>query len=162
MAMRSPYPDVEIPDVALAEFVYADAPARGDAVAIVDGPSGRSYSYALLHHLVGRCAAGLAERGVQQHDVVGVFAPNIPEWPIVFHGVAQLGAINTTINSLYTAQETARFFAREVPGHDPAVPRPRAARGRRGRDRRGVRDRRGRGRDAVRGGARDRSTHAGT
>jgi acyl-CoA synthetase (AMP-forming)/AMP-acid ligase II len=44
---------------------------------------------------------------VQQHDVVGVFAPNIPEWPIVFHGVAQLGAINTTINSLYTAQETA-------------------------------------------------------
>ena len=107
MAMRSPYPDVEIPDVALAEFVYADAPARGDAVAIVDGPTGRSYSYAMLHHLVGRCAAGLAERGVQQHDVVGVFAPNIPEWPIVFHGVARLGAINTTINSLYTAQETA-------------------------------------------------------
>ena len=89
--MRSPYPDVEIPDVALAEFVYADAPARGDAVAIVDGPTGRSYSYAMLHHLVGRCAAGLAERGVQQHDVVGVFAPNIPEWPIVFHGVAQAG-----------------------------------------------------------------------
>jgi acyl-CoA synthetase (AMP-forming)/AMP-acid ligase II len=107
MPMRSPYPDVEIPDVALAEFVYADAAARGDRVAIVDGPTGRSYSYAMLHHLVGRCAAGLAERGVQQHDVVGVFAPNIPEWPIVFHGVAQLGAINTTINSLYTPQEIA-------------------------------------------------------
>jgi len=107
MALRSPYPDVEIPDVPLSSFIYADAAARGDRVAIVDGPTGRSYSYAALGHLVGRCAAGLAEQGVQQHDVVGVFAPNIPEWPIVFHGVAQLGAINTTINSLYTAQETA-------------------------------------------------------
>jgi len=107
MAMRSPYPDVEIPDVALADFVYAEASSRGDAVAIVDGPTGRSYSYAMLHHLVGRCAAGLAERGVRQHDVVGVFAPNLPEWPIVFHGIAQLGAINTTVNSLYTAPEVA-------------------------------------------------------
>ena len=107
MAMRSPYPDVEIPDAPLAAFVYADAMGRADDVAIVDGPTGRSYTYGVLAHLVGRCAAGLAERGVQQHDVVGVFVPNIPEWPIVFHGVAQLGAINTTINSLYTAQETA-------------------------------------------------------
>ena len=54
-----------------------------------DGSTGRSYSYAKLDHLVGRCAAGLVERGLQPHEVVGIFAPNVPEYPIAFHGVAQ-------------------------------------------------------------------------
>jgi acyl-CoA synthetase (AMP-forming)/AMP-acid ligase II len=107
MAMRSPYPDVEIPDVPLAAFVYADAMDRADRVAIVDGSTGRSYTYGVLAHLVGPCAARRAERGVQHHDVVAVFAPKKPHLPIVLPRVAPLGAINTTINSLYTAQEAA-------------------------------------------------------
>ena len=64
-SIRSPYPDVEIPDVPLAQFVYAEAASRGDRTAIVCGSTGRSYTYAMLHHLVGRCAAGLVERGLQ-------------------------------------------------------------------------------------------------
>ena len=106
-SIRSPYPDVEIPDLPLTTFVYRDAASRGDRTAIVCGSTGRSYSYAMLDHLVGRCAAGFAERGLQPHEVVGIFAPNLPEYPIAFHGVAQAGATNTTINSLYTAQEAA-------------------------------------------------------
>jgi acyl-CoA synthetase (AMP-forming)/AMP-acid ligase II len=106
-SIRSPYPDVEIPDIPVTRFVYADAASHGDRTAIVCGVSGRSYSYAMLDHLVGRCAAGFAERGLQPHEVVGIFAPNLPEYPIAFHGVAQAGATNTTINSLYTAQEAA-------------------------------------------------------
>ena len=106
-SIRSPYPDVEIPDVPLTPFVYADAASRGDRTAIVCGSTGRSYSYAMLDHLVGRCAAGLVERGLQQHEVVGIFAPNVPEYPIAFHGVAQAGATNTTVNSLSNAHELA-------------------------------------------------------
>ena len=105
--IRSPYPDVEIPDVPLTPFVYAEAAARGDRTAIVCGSTGRSYSYAMLDHLVGRCAAGLVERGLQPHEVVGIFAPNVPEYPIAFHGVAQAGAANTTANSLSNAHELA-------------------------------------------------------
>jgi acyl-CoA synthetase (AMP-forming)/AMP-acid ligase II len=106
-SIRSPYPDVEIPDVPLTRFVYADAASRGDRTAIVCGSTGRSYSYAMLDHLVGRCAAGLVERGLQPHEVVGLFAPNLPEYPIAFHGVTQAGATNTTVNSLYTPHEAA-------------------------------------------------------
>ncbi len=106
-SIQSPYPDVEIPDVPLTQFVYADAASRGDRTAIVCGSTGRSYSYAMLDHLVGRCAAGLVERGLQQHEVVGIFAPNVPEYPIAFHGVAQAGATNTTVNSLSNAHELA-------------------------------------------------------
>jgi acyl-CoA synthetase (AMP-forming)/AMP-acid ligase II len=91
----------------LAEFVLADAPARGDRVALVDGVTGQSYSYAMLDHLVRRCAAGLAERGIAQGDVVGIFAPNCPDYAIAFHGVARAGAVATTVNSLYTADEVA-------------------------------------------------------
>ena len=105
--IRSPYPDVEIPDVPLTPFVYAEAAARGDRTAIVCGSTGRSYSYAMLDHLVGRCAAGLVERGLQPHEVVGIFAPNVPEYAIAFHGVAQAGATNTTVNSLSNAHELA-------------------------------------------------------
>ncbi len=106
-SIRSPYPDVEIPDVPLTPFVYAAAASRGDRTAIVCGSTGRSYSYAMLDHLVGRCAAGLVERGLQRREVVGIFAPNGPEYPIAFHGVAQAGAANTTVNSLSNAHELA-------------------------------------------------------
>ena len=34
-SIRSPYPDVEIPDVPLTPFVYADAASRGDRTALV-------------------------------------------------------------------------------------------------------------------------------
>ena len=75
----------------------------------------------MLDHLVGRCAAGLVERGLQPHEVVGIFAPNVPEYAIAFHGVAQAGA--TTDRQLALQRARARVpapqRARALPDHDP-------------------------------------------
>jgi acyl-CoA synthetase (AMP-forming)/AMP-acid ligase II len=78
MILRSPYPDVSIPDLPLTAFVLEHAAGRGDKPALVDGPSGRTLTYAGLADSVRRMAGGLARRGVSQGDVVALFAPTCP------------------------------------------------------------------------------------
>jgi acyl-CoA synthetase (AMP-forming)/AMP-acid ligase II len=107
MTIKSPYPDVEIPNVTLPEFVLGEAAGRGDKPALIDGPSGRTITYAGLAAGVDRMAAGLGERGFGKGDVFAIFSPNLPEYAIAFHGVASAGGTATTINPLYTADELA-------------------------------------------------------
>jgi len=104
----SPHPDVAIPNVPLHEFVLADAMGRGDQVALIDGPSGRSLTYGQLAGGVRRVAAGLAARGFGKGDVFAIYSPNLPEYALAFYGVSAAGGINTTISPLYTTDELAR------------------------------------------------------
>ena len=64
--IRSPFPDVEIPDVSFTEFVLARAGELGEKPALIDAPSGRTISYAQLAESVRGMAAGLAERGFRK------------------------------------------------------------------------------------------------
>jgi acyl-CoA synthetase (AMP-forming)/AMP-acid ligase II len=107
MTIRSPHPQVDIPDVTLTEYVLGGAAARGDRPAIVDAVSGAMLTYAQVAEDVERCAAGLVARGLAPGEVVGIFAPNVPEYAVAFHGVASAGGTNTTVNALYTAEEVA-------------------------------------------------------
>ncbi len=139
MIHESPHPPVEIPDVSLAEFVLADAAARGERPALVDAASGRTLTYAGLDALARGVASGLQRRGLEPGQVVGILAPNLPEYAAAFLGVALAGGTNTTINGLYTEDEIAhqlRELAGAVPVHRLGAARPRAA----GRRRRGRRD----------------------
>ena len=61
--VTSPHPEVTVPDVALHEFVLADAMRRAGEPALIDGPSGRTLTYGELAVGVRRVAAGLAARG---------------------------------------------------------------------------------------------------
>ena len=105
--IRSPFPDVEIPDVSLTEFVLAGAADRGDKPALIDAPSGRTITYARLAESVRGVAAGLAARGFGKGDVFAHFAPNLPEYAVTFPAVATVGGVNTTANPLMTADELA-------------------------------------------------------
>ena len=105
---RSSYPDIAIPEVSLTELVLGKAAERGDKPAIIDGPSGRTISYAQLVDGVRRTAAGLAAHGLRKGDVLGIYSPNVPEYAMLFHAVASLGGISTTVNPLYTPRELAQ------------------------------------------------------
>lgn len=108
MSMRSPYPDVDIPDVSLTEFLFADGFGdRADAPALVDGTTGDQLTYAELHGLIEKIAGGLAARGIGKGDVVALFAPNLPQWAALFHGILRANGIVTSANSMYTAGELA-------------------------------------------------------
>jgi len=107
MPIDSPFPDVEVPDVALTPFVLERAAELGDTPALVDGPSGRTLSFAALDEGVRRFAGGLAARGFGTGDVLALLAPNLPEYAIVFHGTTLAGGTITTVNPVYNAEEIA-------------------------------------------------------
>src|SRR5450759_1583764 len=104
---KSPHPDVAIPDTALSPFVLGKANRLGDKVAIVEAGSGRSYTYKQVADGVRKLASGLHARGFRKGDVLAIMSPNLPEYPIAFHGVATAGGVITTLNPTYTADEIA-------------------------------------------------------
>jgi acyl-CoA synthetase (AMP-forming)/AMP-acid ligase II len=106
--IRSPFPDIEIPDMTFTDFVLERAGERGNKAALIDGPSGRTITYPELVESVRGLAAGLAERGFSKGDVFAHCAPNLPEYAIAFHGVATAGGVNTTANPLLTEDELAK------------------------------------------------------
>jgi acyl-CoA synthetase (AMP-forming)/AMP-acid ligase II len=102
---RSPDAEIEIPIADVTSFVLERAVERGDRAALIDGPSGRTITYAELVRAVRALAAGLAERGFGKGDALAVYMPNVPEYAIAFHGAARAGGKTTTANPLYTANE---------------------------------------------------------
>ena len=106
--IRSPFPDIEIPDMPFTEFVLERADERGDKAAIIDGPTGRTITYPELVESVRGLAAGLAERGFGKGDVFAHYAPNLPEYAVAFHGVATAGGVNTTANPMLTEDELVK------------------------------------------------------
>jgi acyl-CoA synthetase (AMP-forming)/AMP-acid ligase II len=107
MIYKSPFPEIDIPEIPLTDFVLQRAAEYGDRVALIDGPTGRSYTFNEVAANIRRVAAGLAARGFGKGDVFAILSPNLPEYPLMFHGVASAGGVNTTLNPLYTAEEIA-------------------------------------------------------
>jgi acyl-CoA synthetase (AMP-forming)/AMP-acid ligase II len=109
--IRSPYPDVDIPEVSITELVLGQAASSSDRTALVDGSSGRTLSYGELVTAVRRVAAGLTAHGFSKGDVLGIYSPNVPEYAVAFHAAASLGGICTTVNPLYTVRELGQQLA---------------------------------------------------
>ena len=107
MIFKSPFPDVSIPETSLTHFVLERAAALGDKPALVEGPTGRVITYAELVRLIDQVAANLFKLGFKPGDVFGILSSNVPEYAIIFHAVATLGGVNSTINPLYTESEIA-------------------------------------------------------
>jgi acyl-CoA synthetase (AMP-forming)/AMP-acid ligase II len=103
--IRSPHPDISIPDSTLTEFVLDATAGRVHEIALVDGPTGRSLTFGELRRGVRRVAAGLAKLGICKGDVVALWAPNSPEFAVVFLAIIRLGAIVTPANTAYTSKE---------------------------------------------------------
>ena len=103
---RSTFPDVDIPNQGIYDFLFGSlSKSELEADALVDGATGAKTTYGEMVAQVGAVAGALAARGVDQNTTVGLLCPNSPAFAIVFHGLLRLGAIVTTINSLYTAEE---------------------------------------------------------
>ena len=107
MLYTSPLPSVEIPLVPITEFVLRRVEDHPDRPALIDGASGRTYSFAELSDVIHRLAGGLAARGFGPGDTLALMAPNLPEYAIVFHAVAVAGGVVTTVNPTYGAEEIA-------------------------------------------------------
>jgi acyl-CoA synthetase (AMP-forming)/AMP-acid ligase II len=107
MIIRSPYPDVDVPEISLPGFVLEHADTRGATPAVIDAPTGRTLSYRELNSQVRRVAAGLRARGLARGDVLALCAPNGPELVITYYAAASAGAAITTVNPVATSSEMA-------------------------------------------------------
>ncbi len=105
MIFHSSFPEVSIPEVPFAPFVLRQAERLAGKTALIDGVSGRAYTYGQVAEMTQRVAAGLHQRGFGKGDVLAIYSPNLPEYPIALLGAALLGGITTTINPLYTVEE---------------------------------------------------------
>jgi acyl-CoA synthetase (AMP-forming)/AMP-acid ligase II len=111
MILRSQFPDVAIPELALSAFVFEHAARWPDAPALIEGPTGRAVTYRELRALIDGARAALASRGFARGDVLCLYSPNVPEYAAVFFAVAELGGVNTTANPTYGAEELAKQLA---------------------------------------------------
>ncbi len=105
MIIRSPHPDIAVPDIALTPFVLRHAERLATKPALIDGVSGRTMTYQELARSIRGTAAGLTERGFRAGDVFAIYAPNCIEYAVAFHAVSWLGGVITTVNPAYTADE---------------------------------------------------------
>jgi 4-coumarate--CoA ligase len=105
IVFKSLLPEVEIPNISITDFILREADRVPDREALIDGPTGRSYTYGQLKGMIYSFAGGLAAKGLGKGDTIALMSPNIPEFAIVFHGAAVAGVAVSTINPTYTADE---------------------------------------------------------
>ncbi|MGB1819956.1 MAG: AMP-binding protein [Ilumatobacteraceae bacterium] len=107
MLYTSPLPAVDIPVAPVTEFVLRRVNDHPEKPALIDGTTGRTYSFAELSDVIHRLAGGLVARGFAPGGTLALMAPNLPEYAIIFHAVAVAGGVVTTVNPTYGADEVA-------------------------------------------------------
>ncbi len=98
------------PALDLVEDTIGSALARRaaqtpDAVALVDVPAQRRWTWFELHRVVDLVARNLIASGVQIGDRVALWAPNCWQWVVVHLAVARTGAVLVPVNYAYQAEE---------------------------------------------------------
>ena len=107
MIFTSPHVAVTIPEMPLTDYVLRGAEELGDKPALIDGPTGRTYTYRQLPGLIRNLAAGFARHGLAKGEVFAIYSPNLPEYALAFHAVATVGAVTTMVPPLFTEDEIA-------------------------------------------------------
>ena len=96
-----------IPRVTVPQLIRERARLRPAAVALVEAATGRQFTYGELDRLIGRVAAGWVALGLKPGDVLLMFAPNSPEWPIAALGALAAGGVVSGANPMYGAADLA-------------------------------------------------------
>lgn len=101
-ALSSPIPELTVP-----RFIRQQTQLWPDAVALVEAASGRELTYAALDRMIGRIAAGLSAHGFKAGDTLLMYAPNLPEWPVMALGAMAAGGVMSGANPGYGVADLA-------------------------------------------------------
>jgi len=78
-----------------------DAPEPADRTALIDAATGQRLSYRDIDERSGRLANGLAARGIEPGDRVGVLAPQRPATPVAHMACWKPGAVTVPLTTLF-------------------------------------------------------------
>jgi acyl-CoA synthetase (AMP-forming)/AMP-acid ligase II len=98
-------------EVTVTQRLLAVAPSRGEHRALVGGPDGLACGYAGLAATVQAAASGLAWRGLQPSDVVGVFVPDAACYVFAAHAIRAAGGVPMPVAPALTVPEMAGQLA---------------------------------------------------
>jgi acyl-CoA synthetase (AMP-forming)/AMP-acid ligase II len=107
MILSSPHQPITMDDATVSALLDNAAAAHPDSVALIDGPSGASVTYAELARRVDRIAAWLDANGVRTGDRVAIWAPNVPPVAAVTLAALRLGATVSGISPAAAEAEAA-------------------------------------------------------
>src|SRR5689334_12132332 len=96
MAASSPQP---ISSSLLGDVLARQAAQYPDKDALIYPELGLRWSFAQLEDRAQTCARGLAALGIRKGERVALWSTNLPEWVVLFFGLAKLGAIMVTVNT---------------------------------------------------------------
>src|SRR5215471_12974518 len=102
MAAISPQP---ISSSLLGEVLARQAAQYPDKDALIYPELGLRWSFRQLEDLARTCARGLASLGIRKGERVALWSTNLPEWVVLFFGLAKIGAVMVTVNTLLRRHE---------------------------------------------------------
>jgi len=91
--------DAPLGEVTVTQQLLAVAPSRGEHRALVGGTADPACGYAGLAATVLAAAAGLAWRGLQPRDVVGVYVPDAASYVLATHAIRAAGGVPSPVAS---------------------------------------------------------------
>ena len=112
------------PELNLYSHVYRHFSKYGSRVAVVDGVSGREYTFNEVDESTAKFSSALNRMGFSRGSVLSICSPNVPEYCSVFFGALASGGTVSPINPTYTAEELAYQFqnsATDVIATVPAI-----------------------------------------
>ncbi|KAK5645293.1 hypothetical protein RI129_006593 [Pyrocoelia pectoralis] len=89
----------------IGNLIERAADKYGQIEAIVSISENRRITYRDILHEADKLAAGFHRLGLRKGDKIGLWAPNVAEWVIVFFAATRIGLITVTINPKYQAPE---------------------------------------------------------
>jgi non-ribosomal peptide synthetase component E (peptide arylation enzyme) len=104
-------PEASLGEVTVTQRLLAAAVSRGEHQALVGGPAGPACGYAELAATVRAAAAGLAWRGLQPTDVVGVYVPDAACYLLAAHAISAAGGVPSPVATALTMPEIAGQLA---------------------------------------------------
>jgi acyl-CoA synthetase (AMP-forming)/AMP-acid ligase II len=108
--VHSPYPAIQLPADDLYTLVTERFLQYGYKIGLIDGMSGREYSYNAIAEAISKFSSGIQRLGFVKGDVLTIVAPNSIEFPIVYLGTLAAGGVVSPCNHCYSADKLAYQF----------------------------------------------------
>jgi len=113
MIFKSPRDPIDIPELDLYTFLFTENKfnkhASPDKEVLVDALTGKSITYRQLREQSAKLAYGWSTRaGLNNGDVVAVFAPNQVDHPVLYYSLLAARCTISPGNPSYTERKSSR------------------------------------------------------
>lgn len=89
----------------LGDVLARQAAQYPDRDALIYPELGLRWTFRELEELAQTCARGLASLGIRKGERVALWSTNLAEWVVLFFGLAKIGAVMVTVNTLLRKHE---------------------------------------------------------